>query len=51
LEHAKRIGAKSPERARSLRQRPSEPEHRLWQKLRNRQIANLKFRRQTPVGR
>ncbi len=44
----KRIGS-SP-KARSLRHNSTEPERRLWQKLRNRQLANLKFRRQTPVG-
>ena len=38
------------ERARSLRRNLTEPEQRLWQKLRNRQLGGLKFRRQSPVG-
>jgi very-short-patch-repair endonuclease len=46
----KRIGSLSPDRARTLRHKPAEPERRLWQKLRNRQLGDLKFRRQTPVG-
>jgi very-short-patch-repair endonuclease len=50
MEQRKRIGATSPDRARSLRHYPTEPEKRLWHALRNRQLGNLKFRRQTPVG-
>ncbi len=46
----KRISSPSPDRARSLRKNPTEPEKRVWQALRNRQLAGLKFRRQTPVG-
>jgi very-short-patch-repair endonuclease len=46
----RKIGAPKPDRARTLRRNPTEPEKRLWQKLRNRQLSNLKFRRQTPVG-
>ncbi|MEO6064120.1 MAG: endonuclease domain-containing protein [Thermoflexales bacterium] len=38
-------------RARALRRRQSTPEARLWQALRNRQLAVFKFRRQHPIGR
>jgi len=34
--------------ARQLRVNQTDCEHLLWQKLRSRQIANLKFRRQFP---
>ena len=44
----KRIGS-SP-KANTLRRNPTEPEQRLWHSLRNRQLGNLKFRRQAPVG-
>jgi len=40
----------SVQRARGLRKRATEAEKRLWSHLRNRQIANLKFRRQHPLG-
>ena len=36
--------------ARSLRQRETGLEHRLWQLLRGRRISGLKFRRQHPIG-
>lgn len=36
----------SLERARGLRRNPTEPEKRLWTKLRNRQLDGIKFRRQ-----
>jgi len=36
-------------KARSLRQNRTDVEHLLWQKLRNRQILNFKFRRQLPI--
>jgi len=35
---------------RTLRNRPTEAEHRLWQYLRGRQVAGCKFRRQHPFG-
>ena len=38
------------QRARSLRRKPSEAERRMWSRLRNRQVATLKFRRQHPLG-
>lgn len=39
------------ERARALRQRETSPEAKLWQALRNRKLADFKFRRQQPIGR
>ncbi len=33
-----------------LRQRSTETENLLWEKLRNRQLLGRKFRRQTPIG-
>lgn len=38
------------ERARNLRQRSTDAEKALWQRLRNRQLG-YKFRRQVPIGR
>ncbi len=35
---------------RRLRNAPTDAEHRLWQRLRNRQLDNCKFRRQHPFG-
>jgi very-short-patch-repair endonuclease len=35
---------------RNLRNAPTDAEYRLWQRLRNRQIENCKFRRQHPLG-
>ncbi|MCX7095997.1 MAG: endonuclease domain-containing protein [Methylobacter sp.] len=35
--------------ARLLRKNQTDVEHLLWQKLRNRQILNFKFRRQFPI--
>jgi len=40
----------SVERARELRRIRTAAEARLWDKLRNRQIAGLKFRRQVTLG-
>ncbi|MHB8069812.1 MAG: endonuclease domain-containing protein [Desulfobaccales bacterium] len=37
-------------RARSLRQRLTDAERRLWRHLRDRQLGGWKFRRQHPVG-
>lgn len=39
-----------PERSRSLRKSQTEAEKRLWNAVRNRQIASTKFRRQVPIG-
>jgi very-short-patch-repair endonuclease len=38
------------ERARLLRKNLTDAEHRLWSKLRGRQDAGHKFRRQAPIG-
>lgn len=40
----------SIDRARALRASASLPEQTLWKRLRNRQLAGLKFRRQQPLG-
>ena len=37
-------------RARELRHEMTPQERSLWQRLRNRQLYGLKFRRQTPLG-
>ncbi len=36
--------------AKSLRRRPTDPEKRLWTRLRKRQLRGLRFRRQRPIG-
>ena len=36
--------------ARALRRRATPAERKLWAHLRNRQVLNLKFRRQEPIG-
>ena len=41
--------AKLKPRARDLRNRPTEPEQRLWNHLRNSQLDGFKFRRQVAV--
>jgi phosphoribosylformylglycinamidine synthase subunit PurQ / glutaminase len=38
------------EAARALRQRSTAAEDKLWEALRDRQLAGLKFRRQHPLG-
>jgi very-short-patch-repair endonuclease len=38
------------ERARQLRTNSTKPENLLWNVLRNRNVAGLKFRRQFPIG-
>jgi very-short-patch-repair endonuclease len=40
----------STKTARELRRNLTDAESRLWQKLKRRQIATLKFRRQQPIG-
>ena len=37
-------------RARQLRRASTDAEQRLWSVLRDRQLGNYKFRRQTPIG-
>ena len=36
--------------AREMRQQPTEPERRLWQHLRRKQLGGFRFRRQQPLG-
>lgn len=38
------------QQARSLRKRATDAEKLLWRRMRNRQLAGLKFRRQEPIG-
>ena len=38
------------QRARELRRRSTGAERLLWQRLRGRQLAGVKFRRQVPIG-
>ncbi len=38
------------QRARDLRNHPTEAEYKLWGYLRARQFGNVKFRRQAPIG-
>jgi very-short-patch-repair endonuclease len=40
----------APKLRRRLRNSPTDAEHRLWQRLRARQIEGCKFRRQHPYG-
>ncbi|HKT16259.1 MAG TPA: endonuclease domain-containing protein [Allosphingosinicella sp.] len=47
---ALRINAKLGEHARRMRNEPTEPEKRLWARLRNSQLEGFKFRRQTVIG-
>ena len=45
------MGEKRPTKtARRLRRDMTEAEHRLWSRLRNRQLENTKFVKQFPVG-
>jgi very-short-patch-repair endonuclease len=39
------------DRARNLRRNQTDAEQRLWRGLRSRQLINVKFRRQHPIGR
>jgi very-short-patch-repair endonuclease len=36
--------------AKQLRRNSTDAEHKLWQALRSRQLSNMKFRRQVPIG-
>jgi len=49
-EHRTQISAGVKQRARELRQEMTRAEKLLWERLRNRQLAGLKFRRQHPLG-
>ncbi|HEV8344324.1 MAG TPA: endonuclease domain-containing protein [Candidatus Binatia bacterium] len=42
--------AKLRDRARRLRHNQTKAEHRLWTRLRARQLCSAKFRRQHPIG-
>ena len=44
------MGVMSIERARTLRKHLTEAEQRLWQKLKRRQLAGMKFPHQQPIG-
>jgi adenine-specific DNA-methyltransferase len=44
------MGGMSAAKARELRNQSTDAERRLWQKLKRRQIAGIKFRRQQPIG-
>ena len=46
-----RIRPSTNRNARDLRRSPTDAERALWQHLRHRQLAGLKFRRQHPIGR
>jgi very-short-patch-repair endonuclease len=46
---ALRANVGSRDRARELRRAMTEPEKKLWSRLRGRQVGNLKFRRQAPL--
>jgi very-short-patch-repair endonuclease len=39
-----------PMRGRRLRRTPTDAERRLWSRLRARQVAGARFRRQEPIG-
>jgi very-short-patch-repair endonuclease len=49
-EHRIRTLAGVQQRARELRQEMTKPEQLLWERLCNRQLSGLKFRRQHPLG-
>ena len=41
----------NPAKAQDLRQHSTDAEQALWKRLRNRQLAGYKFRRQVPIGK
>jgi very-short-patch-repair endonuclease len=49
-EHRTQTSTGIQQRARELRQEMTRAEQLLWERLRNRQLAGLKFRRQHPLG-
>jgi len=49
-EHKIRTSASIQQRAKVLRQEMTRPEQLLWERLCNRQLSGLKFRRQHPLG-
>lgn len=44
------MGVMKSEHARELRKHLTEAEQRLWLRLKRRQVAGMKFRRQQPIG-
>ena len=51
LSHLLQTTKKTVDRARVLRRfRETSAEHRLWLQIKNRQCADIKFRRQVPIG-
>ena len=44
------MGVMDTERPRALRKHLTDAEQRLWRKLKRRQLAGMKFRRQQPIG-
>src|SRR5688572_27479113 len=50
LEKTRRLSPRLLERARQMRVEPAPAEKLLWRHSRDRQIANLKFRRQVVMG-
>lgn len=46
----RKLPARIKERARRLRREATSAEKRLWEYLRDRRLAGLKFRRQHPIG-
>jgi very-short-patch-repair endonuclease len=51
MPHNARIRPSTNRNARELRRNPTDAERALWQRLRQRQVAGLKFRRQHTIGR
>lgn len=49
-EDAPSLRAKLGQRARSMREEPTEAEHKLWLLLRDRRFSGFKFRRQVQIG-
>jgi very-short-patch-repair endonuclease len=49
-EHRIRTSASIQQRAKEFRQKMTRTEQMLWERLRNRQLSGLKFRRQHPLG-
>jgi len=50
MPHHKPVDDEQTTRARELRHDATFPEKLLWSRLRNRQLAGIKFRRQFPLG-
>ncbi len=48
--HHRKVGDLQRGRAKAMRREPTSAERKLWQILRGRQFANVKFRRQEPIG-